>query len=304
MGLQKELTSSQVVVNFTARRHYFPSKIGNGHLSMIEIIKYPRTMHLVGSALQTGDPADRMSMTKLREIGSFRFEEKLDGANCAVSFHPESFELVLQSRGHPLVGGPRERQFDILKAWASVHESAFREVLAGRYIMYGEWTAAVHSVFYDQLPHYFNEFDVFDRETRSFLSTPARRSLLDGLPIVSVPVIHEGWVSDKDLSKLVRKSLYKSSSWRDNMRKAAEAAGVDPERLASEIDAEDMAEGLYLKHEDDETGTVIGRYKFVRRSFVQRIVDEGVHWSARPIVFNSLADGVDLYAATTVEMTP
>lgn len=256
-------------------------------------------MHLIGSALQADDAADRMSMAGLKSKGTCRFEEKLDGANAAVSFDPESMDMVLQSRGHPLIGGGRERQFDIFKSWTSVHERDFRDVLGSRYVMYGEWTAAVHSLYYDRLPHYFHEFDILDRETKTFLSTPARRALLDGLPVVSVPVIHEGWVADKSLGKLVEKSLYRSDDWKLNMRATAAQAGLDPEQFAASIDTDDLAEGLYLKHEDDETGTVIGRYKFVRRSFVQRMVDEGVHWAKRPIVINGLADGVDIYASSS-----
>ena len=50
-----------------------------------------------------------------------------------------------------------------MKQWANAHRDAFYEVLGSRYIMYGEWMYAKHSVFYDALPHYFLEFDVLDR---------------------------------------------------------------------------------------------------------------------------------------------
>jgi hypothetical protein len=53
-------------------------------------------------------------------------------------------------------------------------------------------------------------------------------------------------------------------------------------------------EGLYLQVED--RGRVIGRYKFVRASFLTAILDAGTHWLDRPIVPNQLADGVDLFA--------
>jgi len=62
-------------------------------------------------------------------------------------------------------------------------------VLGARYIMYGEWMYAKHTVFYDRLPHTFLEFDVYDRKARVFLSTKARRALLTGLPIMPVPVV-------------------------------------------------------------------------------------------------------------------
>lgn len=271
---------------------------------MLGIVKYPRTTHLVGSALQTGDDRDRLSMNALRGRGTLRFEEKIDGANSAISFDPETGDMVLQSRGHALTGGGRERQFDMLKTWAAVHEQAFRSILGQRYVMYGEWTAAVHSLYYDLLPHFFHEFDVFDRERNVFLSTPARRRLLEGSPVTSVPIVHEGWIADRDLHALVKPSLYRSADWRDNLFKAALASGLDPQRFSSEIDGDDLSEGLYLKHEYDDLGIVVGRYKYVRASFVQRIVDAGVHWSARPIVFNELAPGVDIFATPGVGLQP
>jgi len=64
-------------------------------------------------------------------------EEKLDGANSAVSFGPDG-ALRLQSRGHYLTGGGRERHFDVLKTWAATHAARFWDVLGARYIMYGE----------------------------------------------------------------------------------------------------------------------------------------------------------------------
>ena len=46
--------------------------------------------------------------------------------------------------------------------------------LGDRYVLYGEWLYAKHTVFYDALPHYFCEFDVLDRADRSVpVDTPA-----------------------------------------------------------------------------------------------------------------------------------
>jgi hypothetical protein len=267
-----------------------------------EILKYPRTPHLTGSALQSADEPDRVSMATLRAGGVCRFEEKIDGANCGVSFDADGgagAAMVLQCRGHVLAGGAGERQFDLFKAWAQTHERALRDILGRRYIMYAEWMYALHSVYYDCLPHYFNEFDIYDRERQVFLSTPARHAMLAGSPIASVPVVHEGWVADKHVPSLVRRSLFKTADWRTSLESSARAARVDFATLV--VDTEDLAEGLYLKHEDDAAGVVLGRYKYVRPSFVQRILDGGVHWKARPIVENKLALGVDIFAHPAAE---
>src|SRR5262245_11848581 len=84
-----------------------------GRTAMNPIRKYPRTQHLVGSRLQPGDEdLDAVPMSALagRHVV---IEEKMDGANCGVSFGPDA-ELLLQSRGHYLAGGPREKQFALL----------------------------------------------------------------------------------------------------------------------------------------------------------------------------------------------
>ena len=40
---------------------------------------------------------------------------------------------------------------------------------------------------------------------------------------------------------------------------------------------------------------MIGRYKYVRPSFLTAVLESGSHWLERPILPNGLADGVDLY---------
>lgn len=255
--------------------------------------KYPRTRHLQGSRLQPGD--EDLEAAPLAEIAGrpLVVEEKLDGANSGISFD-DGGRLWLQSRGHHLVGGYRERHFDLLKTWASCHRDALHAALGSRYVMYGEWLYAKHTVFYDRLPHYFMEFDVLDRHTGTFLSTARRRELLVDTPVVSVPVLHEGTTpSIEALARRVAPSLYKSEGWRDALWRAAVDAGLDPERVERQTDPSPLAEGLYVKVE--EGGVVTARYKWIRASFLTSVTDSGGHWLDRPIVPNRLAPGVDLY---------
>lgn len=129
------------------------------------IVKYPRTPHLAGSALQVGDDgSDRMTIAALKAAwpdADIVFEEKLDGANAGISFS-DDLDLRLQSRGHYLAGGAREAQFGPLKSWACHQEAVLLEALEDRFIMYGEWLFARHTMFYDALPHLFFEFDNLD----------------------------------------------------------------------------------------------------------------------------------------------
>jgi hypothetical protein len=258
------------------------------------VFKYPRTPHLAGSRLQPGD-ADLAQVPFAHLRGrNLVVEEKLDGANAGISFSPDG-DLLLQSRGHYLAGGPRERQFAPFKAWAATLADRLRPVLGHLYVLYGEWLYAKHTVFYDALPHYFCEFDVFDGRTREFLDTPGRRELLAGLPVTSVPVLRSGPLTDeRQLTALVGPSVCRTARWRTALAEAAVEAGADPERAAAESDKADEMEGLYIKVE--EGGRTVERYKWVRASFLTAILDAGTHWADRPIVANRLADPEVMYA--------
>lgn len=263
---------------------------------MCELRKYPRTPHLQGSKLQPGD--EELEQVPLAVLAGRHvvIEEKVDGANCAISFD-QAGDLKLQSRGHYLEGGPREEQFALLKTWASCHSGLFRDLLGERYIMYGEWLYAKHTVYYDALPHYFLEFDIFDRQTETFLSTELRRLMLHGSPLLSVPVLHEGdGIALKDPRRWLQPSLYKSPQWNSSLRHQAEQLGQNFEQVLKETDSSAMAEGLYIKVEED--GVVKERLKWVRYDFLQALTESGSHWRDRPLFPNGLADGVDLFGSS------
>lgn len=260
----------------------------------LELFRYPRTPHLEGSRLQEGDHGhDHVPYRDLRGL-HLVVEEKLDGANTGISFSAAG-ELLLQSRGHYLVGGGRERQFNFIKAWAQAHADWLLQRLEDRYVMYGETLSKKHSVFYDALPHHFFEFDVLDRRTGDFLSTAARRALLAGGPVLSVPVLYEGLAPARlaDLKALLRPSLAKTARWRDAFEATVRREGLDLALAWKQCDKSDLSEGLYLKVEAD--GRTLGRYKWVRADFVQAILASEKHHSEQPYVPNQLAPGVDLY---------
>ncbi|WP_238926518.1 RNA ligase family protein [Achromobacter xylosoxidans] len=261
----------------------------------LELFRYPRTPHLEGSRLQEGDHGhDHVPYRDLRGL-RLVVEEKLDGANTGISFSPAG-ELLLQSRGHYLVGGGRERQFNFIKAWAQAHAGWLLQRLEDRYVMYGETLSKKHSVFYDALPHHFFEFDVLDRRTGAFLSTAARRELLAGGPVLSVPVLYDGLAPARlaDLKALLRPSLAKTARWRDAFEATVRREGLDLALAWRQCDKSDLSEGLYIKVEAD--GRTLGRYKWVRADFVQAILAADKHHSEQPYVPNQLAPGVDLYA--------
>lgn len=259
------------------------------------ILKYPRTPHLEGSRLQKGD-TDKGQVPYARLQGQYIvLEEKVDGANAGISFS-DAGELLLQSRGHYLTGGGRENQFALFKSWATHHQDIFLERLEDRYIVYGEWMFAKHTMYYDRLSHMFQEFDVWDKHKQIFLSTAARRELLAGLPIESVPVLHEGVAPKKlkDLTALLTGSAYQSENWKEALYEAASAQGVSREMVEQQTLMKGGMEGGYIKIETEHE--TIGRLKWVRSDFLQTILDSGSHHRDRVLIENKLAPGVDIFA--------
>ena len=214
---------------------------------MKEIKKYPRTPHIEGSNIQEGDfDLNQIPFTYLKNK-YLVIEEKVDGSNVGISF--TNGELILQNRSHALEGGYKERQYDLFKVWVNTYSDEFYKVIGERYIIYGEWMYAKHNIYYDNLPHYFLEFDVYDKERNVFLDTKSRRELLKDLNLFSVPVLKEGYFkSYKEILDLLSDSNY-----------------------ISEDCSSRLMEGLYIKIEEDNI--VKERFKYVRKQFKQ--VQEG-----------------------------
>lgn len=259
-----------------------------------QIRKYPRTHHIQGSRLQPGDEdLDSIPFSAIANLYVI-VEEKVDGANAAISFSDDG-QIRLQSRGHYLTGGEREKHFNLFKQWAYSHAATFWEVLGNRYILYGEWLYAKHTIFYDYLPHYFLEYDVMDTEKNQFLSTKSRNQLLSGLPLVSVPVLFAGTVqSYKQLMGLLGNSNYIQSGHLEGFRLLCEEKGLDVERAIAQTDPTTLMEGLYIKVEKETI--VTARYKYVRASFLTTVLQSDSHWLNRPIIPNQLRPEVDLFA--------
>jgi len=256
-----------------------------------QIRKYPRTRHVRGSRLQHGDhDLEAVPWSEL-EGKNLVVEEKMDGANCGISFS-EDGRLLLQSRGHYLRGGPREKQFNLFKQWASSRQEEFFCALGSRYVMYGEWLFAKHTFFYDALPHYFMEFDILDTQEGSFLDTHRRAALLAAadVNVTPVKVLYEGTVASVDaLAKMVTRSHFITDDRVINFSNAARMSGVAAADGWRHTDPSTDMEGLYVKWEED--GVVKGRYKYVRDSFTSSILDQDEHWVDRPIIQNQLMPG-------------
>ena len=239
-----------------------------------EFVKYPRTPHLFGSTGTADDKhlGERESHAFLAD-GSLIVEEKLDGTNVGIHFDAGG-RLVLQCRGHLIAAGMHP-QYDPFKRWTGAKRAVLEDRLGGRYILFGEWLYARHSVHYSVLPHYFFEFDIYDKDAGEFLSLERRTALLDGAGICTVPVVHTGAIGKGDLVGLIGPSRFDSQF--DNP-------------LTGRIDG--IMEGLYLRTE--RGGAVSGRAKFVRGEFVER-VKLSEHWQHMAMVPNLLRADADIW---------
>lgn len=259
------------------------------------IYTYPHAYHLTGSGIQRGD--EELDVIGFNELAGRHLvvEEKMDGANSAVGFTTDG-RLLLQSRGHYLTGGPHEQQFHIFKAWGNHYSGELWDVLGDRYVMYGEWLYAKHTVFYTDLPHYFLEFDVYDTTTGVFLSTERRRELLRATSfVVPVRVLHDGDLpSLAALCDLVGHSHFIADGHLDRLRAICTQRGLDADQALSETDPSPLMEGLYVKIE--EHGEVVGRFKYIRADFLQTVIDSQSHWIDCPLLPNQLARGVALFS--------
>ncbi len=267
-------------------------------ISSHQIYKYPRTHHIEGSRLQPGD--EDLDSIPFEQIANQHLvvEEKMDGANAGISFSRDG-KLMLQSRGHYLTGGKREKHFNLFKSWAVAHSNALYEVLGSRYLMYGEWLYAKHTIYYNRLSHYFLEFDILDTQTNVFMSTPHRKKLLKQLPFIkSVKVLLEGHLSQlNDLTSLLGPSCFISNNHMEELHHRVLRMDMDSQRAKHETDPSTTMEGLYIKIEENKA--VKDRFKYVRPSFLTMVIQSETHWLNRPIISNQLANDIDLFGVSS-----
>ena len=175
-------------------------------------------------------------------------EEKVDGANLGISFSADG-DVRVQNRG-TVLRLPEPGQWKKLQQWLTPRIDLLFEHLSDRYILFGEWCYAQHSVPYNRLPDWFLGFDLYDRQARKFLSVDLRNSIFKEIKVAQVPEIARGKFTYSEIQTLLRQSELGDHS----------------------------AEGIYLRADQD--GWLIQRAKLVRPAFVQSIKQ---HWSRSPI---------------------
>lgn len=239
-----------------------------------DFIKYPRTPHLFGSEGTDDDKhLDEVESDQFIADKSLIVEEKIDGTNVGLHF-TSACEMVLQCRGHLITEGMHP-QYDLFKQWAAVKRFVLEDRLEDRFILFGEWVYARHSVHYRQLPHYFFEFDIYDKDEEAFLSFEQRLGLLDGMGIETAPVLYTGPLNREELRQLIGPSVF-DSQFQNPVTKRTD----------------NLMEGLYLRTEANDE--VSGRAKFVRPEFVEK-VKQSTHWQHQALLPNLLKEGADIW---------
>ena len=149
-------------------------------------------------------------------------------------------------------------------------------MLEDRYILFGEWLYARHSVHYRHLPHYFFEFDIYDKQESKFLDLVSRLTMLEGTGVLTVPVVHQGAAAMEELQTLIGPSQFDS---------------LFENPITGRTD--NLMEGVYLRTEAG--GQVTARAKIVRPEFVERVM-QSEHWQHQPMVPNLLAEGAEIWS--------
>ena len=244
-------------------------------------IKYPKTLHIQEFADKQGSLASLVQKSQTLVI-----EEKMDGTQVGISL--DSGSPQIQSRGS-FIGS--ESEFSRLKQWLHQHADKLYSLLQERYILFGEWLYLKHTMYYDCLPDYFMEFDIYDRKQNVFLSTQRRKELLSNLDFVhSVKVLAmQQTPSLKTLKPLITQSSFTSTHAFDHFDNG----------ILAETDTTGLMEGLYLKVEDDNS--VVARYKLIRPEFIKTIIQSGSHWKRRQAITNQVNQSLNsaLISTTT-----
>lgn len=164
------------------------------------LLKFPRTPHAfnLGSATRDDKIVSQAELSVLFGADNMVFiEEKLDGANMGL-FINSSGRIIAQNRSH-FISSSYHPQFALLDKWIARHTEQLWQIMEpGRHILYGEWLYATHSVYYNKLPGWFIAYDLFDRETNSFLSRPDFDVVMSTVSIPRAPTLFVGKVSGMD----------------------------------------------------------------------------------------------------------
>lgn len=262
-------------------------------------IKYPRTEHLQGSKfldLDSNFASDKnlegYSFDKLSTNDNVIIEEKMDGIGLGFGF--DNGYVYIQHRGHIYY----QSEINAYNApyyikdffqWLLQYEELFYSILEERYVLFGEWLKYKHTVFYNVLPSYFMEYDIYDKNHDYFLSTQKRLELIGqyNKEITSVYVLEQTQkLSLNDIHYLLLNTQYsigKNKDWKTDLTDICQSNRIDITNTFNETLNDNLFEGFYIKVENEDQ--VLERYKWIRKNFID-IVLTNDHWKNRTTIYN------------------
>ncbi|KAJ3180058.1 hypothetical protein HDU87_002282 [Geranomyces variabilis] len=225
--------------------------------SKTDLHKFPRTRHLFNLGSATRDDlilssTDAAAFLSTADESTVVIEEKIDGANMGISVDATTMQFKVQNRSH-YVNGKSHEQFKKLDKWLQDRSGDLYRVLLGpddnqqhppgRYVLYGEWVFAKHSILYSRLPDRFIAFDLYDTERERFVTRDALARTLAGTQVQQIAEITAlaGLVLDE--KTLCEAVVAHQSQYYDG-----------------------VVEGFYLRKEKD--GVLVDRAKIVRSDFI------------------------------------
>ncbi|KAG2811295.1 hypothetical protein PC116_g19762 [Phytophthora cactorum] len=222
----------------------------------LPLLKFPRTQHLIDLGAATSDDL----------ISDFNSISLPVDENTTIVIAEKNRSHAINSESH--------RQFRDLDSFLNSHRAVLYEILhrdplfPGRFILYGEWLAATHSIPYSKLRSLFYAFDLYDRETGQFWDRASLHELLS---------ISAAAYQDDDAIQLVPKL------WEGHVLPPRDEL-IDLAQLRRSQFYDGPVEGVYVKWE--RLGHVKERSKIVRSDFLAG----DAHWSQRPegIHFNTV----------------
>lgn len=226
------------------------------------IIKFPRTPHLFNyGSISDDDLVLNDNVLKyFISNNPITIEEKVDGSNMGISLNAE-YKFEIQNRSHIIKTNEHE-QYSMVDMWVGDHYNDLIFILGDeptRYILYGEWLQATHTIHYEELVDYFIAFDIFDKFENKFLSRKRFNELMSQTGIKTVNTIYHGIIPNREFLKKIL--TYKSS-----------------------LDSNKTIEGIYLRLDNDTS--LLYRAKIVNPEFSQRVYTDDT-WNTK-LQFNKL----------------
>jgi len=236
------------------------------------ICKFPRTTHIFDASQGTTSAVTRDDLVMTAADAKawikdavITVEEKVDGANLGISLDKD-WGVFFQNRAH-FVSSATASQWHGLDDWWKEHSAVLCSVLVPeRHVLFGEWMAHKHSIFYTKLPGKFVAFDVYDRVAGAFLSRGSFHEFLEPTGLATVPI-------------LAQRTFGSPEEFRPFLDTVSQFGARRDERP----DEDAVVEGVYLRK--DSGRWLEARCKIVRADFVQAI-NEGSHWMTQEVVKN------------------